>query len=118
MWVYTHYNHGVMSDNVSKKVCRCLEHDFEEWLYSPEGRDPSKIEIIVISKDEVEALRLVDICHLSQIEASECMNISSSTIQRILKQAREKLIRAIVHGNGFKIEGGDYVIKNKDEKLD
>jgi uncharacterized protein len=69
------------------------------------------MEIVVVEKDEVEALRLVDGCHNSQVDAAECMGVSSSTIQRILERAREKLIKAIVHGNALQIKGGDYVVK-------
>ena len=85
--------------------------DFTEWFYLPKGRKLSEMEVCVIEKDEVEALRLVDGCHRSQAEAAKCMNISSSTIQRILEKAREKIIKAIVYGNALHIQGGNYVVK-------
>ncbi len=102
-----------MSGTPFKKKCRCIEIDFEEWLYSPHGRKISEIETCIIEKDEVEALRLVDGCKLSQIEAAECMNISSSTIQRIVERAREKFIRTIVRGDALRIRGGDYIVKKR-----
>ncbi len=104
-----------MNDELFKKKCRCIEGDFEEWFYKPKGRKLSELKICVLEKDEIEALRLVDGCHNSQAEAAECMGISSSTIQRILERAREKLVKAIIHGNALQIKGGDYVIKKEDD---
>ncbi len=100
-----------MNDELFKKKCRCIEVDFEEWLYRPKGRKITEMEVCVLEKDEVEALRLVDGCHNSQADTAECMGVSSSTIQRILERAREKLIKTIVHGNALHIKGGDYVVK-------
>ena len=102
-----------MRTKLFKNKCRCIEFDFNEWLYSPKGKKLSEIKTTTLEKDEVEALRLVDGCHLSQADAAECMKISSSTIQRILEKAREKLIKAIVMGDALKIRGGNYVIKKR-----
>ena len=107
-----------MHTKLFKKKCRCIEFDFKEWLYFPKGKKSSEVEVCTLEKDEVEALRLVDGCHISQSNAAECMNISSSTIQRTLKRAREKLIKTIVKGNALRIQGGDYIIKKADKKTD
>ena len=102
-----------MKSKLFKKKCRCIEVDFDEWLYRPKGRKLSEMKTHLLEKDEVEALRLVDGCHRSQADAAKCMNISSSTIQRILERAREKLIKAIVHGDALQIRGGDYMVKKE-----
>jgi len=47
---------------------------------------------------EFEAIRLVDLEHLTQDQAGEKMNISRGTIWRLLQAGREKLILAMVEG--------------------
>ncbi len=104
-----------MSNDLFKTKCRCIEFDFTEWFYLPQGRKKSELEVCTLEKDEVEALRLVDGCHMSQSEAAKHMNISSSTIQRILYKTREKIIKTIVKGQALNIKGGNYFIKSKPE---
>jgi len=53
---------------------------------------------ILITYDELEALRLVDVERLTQEEAGEKMNVSRGTVWRLLKSGRKKLISAILEG--------------------
>ncbi|RLI14726.1 hypothetical protein DRO49_05970, partial [Candidatus Bathyarchaeota archaeon] len=52
----------------------------------------------VLTPDEVEAIRLVDLKGLNQEEAGAYMGVSRGTIWRILKNARIKLAKAIIEG--------------------
>jgi len=63
-------------------------------------------EVVILTIDEVEAIRLKDYEDLSQIEAAERMHISQPTFQRIYKSARRKIADAIVSGKIMRIEGG------------
>ena len=56
---------------------------------------------IYIFFDEFEAVRLVDLEHLTQDEAGEKMNISRGTIWRLLQSGREKIVTALVEGRQF-----------------
>ncbi|MEM1538060.1 MAG: DUF134 domain-containing protein [Candidatus Nezhaarchaeales archaeon] len=47
---------------------------------------------------EVEALRLIDLEKLSFEEAGIRMNVSRNTVWRMVKSAREKLVKAIIEG--------------------
>jgi uncharacterized protein len=94
-----------------KKHCRYIEKDFSEYFFKPRGTKLADIDTAVITKDELEALRLVDANHMSQAQAAETMNTSSSTIQRILEKTREKIINALINGYAIKIEGGTYKIR-------
>ncbi len=57
-----------------------------------------------ISISEFEAIRLIDLENISQIKAGKQMQISQSTLSRILKAGRAKIADAIVNGKAIKIE--------------
>lgn len=63
---------------------------------------------IVLSIDEYETIRLIDMEKLSQVQCSERMQVARTTVQRIYENAREKLAIALVEGCALRIEGGDY----------
>lgn len=54
--------------------------------------------------EEMEAIYLMDILDLYQEEAAISMEVSRPTFTRILKNARQKLTRALVYGNKISIE--------------
>ena len=54
--------------------------------------------------EEMESIYLMDILDLYQEEAAISMNVSRPTFTRILKNARQKLTRALVYGNKISIE--------------
>lgn len=58
--------------------------------------------------EEYEVIRLIDHRNLDQIETSDKMGVARSTIQRIYKEAREKLADSLVNGKNLKIQGGQY----------
>lgn len=53
--------------------------------------------------EEIEALRLVDRDNLNQTEAGERMGTSQSTVQRIVKKARKKLIDALLNAKTIEL---------------
>jgi len=61
------------------------------------------IEITIFS-DELEALRLHNLCNLSQVETAKKMQISQPTVARILKRAYKKLSKAILEGKTIKVK--------------
>jgi predicted DNA-binding protein (UPF0251 family) len=63
-----------------------------------------QLEEVALTKEEMEAIKLKDYDGLEQIEASEKMNTSQSTFQRILTSARVKIAEVIVKGKALKIE--------------
>ena len=56
-----------------------------------------------LSLSEFEAIRLVDLDDISQEDAGDKMEISQSTLSRILKSGRKKIADAIVNGKAIKI---------------
>lgn len=75
--------------------------------FQPVGLD-EQLQEVIITLDEIEALRLKDLEGLDQETCAAEMNIAQSTYQRILASARKKLSRAIMEGRAIRIEGGDY----------
>ncbi|MFP4050405.1 MAG: DUF134 domain-containing protein [Thermoplasmata archaeon] len=74
-------------------------------FYPEKDEDSSEI---VLKIEEVEAVRLVDLENLTQEEAAQEMGISRKTFWNDLKNAREKIARALTEGKTIKIEGGSY----------
>ncbi|MCX7695964.1 MAG: DUF134 domain-containing protein [Caloramator sp.] len=72
---------------------------------------------VLMTVEEYETIRLMDLENLSQEETAERMGVARSTIQRIYEEARKKLADFIVNGKILKIEGGDYRVCdfNKDD---
>lgn len=65
-------------------------------------------EEVVLTIEEIEALRLADILGMEQDSAADSMNISRGTFQRIINAARKKTADALVHGKTIRIDGGNY----------
>ena len=61
------------------------------------------LEIVELTTEEVEALRLRNIKDLEQKEAAKKMNTSQSTYQRILSSAYKKITEALIEGKAIKI---------------
>ena len=80
--------------------------------FKPTGIPMPLLEEVVLTVDEVEALRLKDIEKLEQHECAERMDVAQSTLQRILVSAREKLTRAIIEGKALRIHGGPYALSS------
>lgn len=74
--------------------------------YKPAGVPLQRLQEVVLSLDEMEALRLVDLEGLYQEAAAERMQISRPTLSRILTGAHRKVAMALVEGQALKIEGG------------
>lgn len=63
---------------------------------------------VIMSVDEYETIRLIDLEGLKQVECAQQMKVSRTTVQGIYTQARKKLADALVHGKALLIEGGEY----------
>lgn len=73
---------------------------------------------IIMSVEEYESIRLIDLERLTQEESAVSMGVARSTIQRMYDDARKKLADSLINGKTIKITGGDYKVceKNENEK--
>ncbi len=64
--------------------------------------------VIMLTVEELEAVRLCDLESMEQDDAATSMNISRATFQRTLYEARKKITEALWNGNAIEIGGGNY----------
>ena len=86
--------------------CRRVAQLPQANYYKPRGIPLALLEEVVLTVDELEAIRLTDLEGLYQAEAAEKMSISRQTLGRILDSAHKKIATALVHGKALLIEGG------------
>lgn len=86
------------------RLCRRLKFKPSAHYFKPQGIPMSQLEEVVLSKEELEAVKIKDFDGLEQIQAAKKMNTSQSTFQRILTSARKKIAQAIIRGNALRIE--------------
>jgi predicted DNA-binding protein (UPF0251 family) len=75
-------------------------------LFKPAGVPCSSLEEIVLTVDEMEAMRLADLDGMYQEPAAQQMNISRQTFGRVIESARRKVAQALIQGQALRIEGG------------
>lgn len=85
------------------KRVRRIEFEPSVTFYKPQGVPMRFLEIVELTHEEVEALRLKNVEELDQLEAAKKMHTSQSTFQRILSSAYKKVSVAIINGNAIKI---------------
>ena len=71
------------------------------------GKD---VEPILLTLDEYEVIRLVDLKRQTHEQCAAQMDISRSTVQEIYESARRKIAACLVHGKPLHITGGNYRI--------
>lgn len=74
--------------------------------FKPRGIPMSDLEEVILTIDEVEAIRLADHEGLYQEQAAEFMKISRQTFGRVIASAHRKIADALVTGKALRIEGG------------
>ncbi|KNZ40696.1 DUF134 domain-containing protein [Acetobacterium bakii] len=96
-----------------KKVC-CLP---ETNLFGPLNAKNMDADIIMMSVEEYETIRLIDLEGMLQEECAESMKVARTTVQRIYNDARKKLANALVNGIILKIEGGNYKLCEEGQQV-
>jgi predicted DNA-binding protein (UPF0251 family) len=71
-------------------------------------------EIVTMSVDEYETIRLIDLEGLMQEQCALSMNIARTSVVSIYAAARQKLADALVNGKRLIIEGGDIEVANEE----
>lgn len=64
----------------------------------------TELEEIILTRAELEALRLKNLENLDQKDCAQHMEISQPTFHRILLSARKKITDALVNGKAIKLE--------------
>lgn len=85
-----------------RKICK--EPAFAQ--FSPDSAP--KADAVVLTVDEFEVVRLVDLKKLTHEMCAERMEISRTTVTEIYESAREKIADCLVNGKRLVISGGNY----------
>ena len=87
-----------------RKRIVCREPDY--ICFRADGIPPA--EAVVLTVDEFETIRLVDLEKQTHEETARQMQVSRTTVTEIYESARFKLADSIVNGKNLLIEGGHY----------
>lgn len=90
---------------VVKRICRKPEYS---CFVPQEAKE--KRETIVLTFDEYETIRWIDLEGMSREECAKRMGIARTTAQAIYNSAKEKIAKVIVKGAELRIEGGNFAI--------
>jgi predicted DNA-binding protein (UPF0251 family) len=90
------------------KKCRWVETEPGVTFFKPRGIPLRSLQQIVITVDELEAMRLADYLEMTQEEVAQRMQVSRPTVTRMLSRVHRAVAEALVHGKAICIEGGDY----------
>ena len=88
---------------VRPRLCRRIGFNPNVTYFKPQGVPMRYLEVIELTTEEAEALRLRNIKDLEQEDAAKRMNTSQSTFQRILSSAYKKITEALIEGKAIKI---------------
>ena len=96
-----------------RKVC-CLP---ESNKFGPLD-SPSNFENVVnMTVDEYETIRLIDLEGYTQEECASQMNVARTTVQGIYNDARIKVAESLVNGKVLLIKGGEYRLCDGKEEI-
>lgn len=87
-----------------RRVCALPQVD----KFGPIDLSKDISESIIMTVEEYETIRLMDLEGLNQEQCANNMEVARSTVQRIYDSARKKIANTLVNGKTLKIEGGDY----------
>ncbi|MDD5173787.1 MAG: DUF134 domain-containing protein [Candidatus Omnitrophota bacterium] len=77
-----------------------------ERCFKPLCKPLSKLDVVSLTLDEFEAVRLACLEELKQADAAKKMKISRPTFSRIVKNAHMKIADGLVNIKAIRIEGG------------
>ncbi len=88
------------------KKTRWVKCEPGERCFRPQCKPLNKLNGVLLTIDEFEAIRLADCEGLKQQDAAKKMRISRPTFSRIISSARNKVGDALVNVKAIKIDGG------------
>jgi len=90
------------------RKCRRIGFVPRCYKFKPAGVPGSELEEVLITLDELEAVRLADLEQLYQEDAAQKMEISRQSFGLIIATARKKIADSIINGKLLKVEQVDF----------
>lgn len=94
------------------KKCRKVCSLPDCGMFMPADRKSASFDLVEMSIDEYEVIRLIDLKGYTQEQCALQMDISRTTVTGIYNDARKKLAEMLVNGSVLKITGGDIALCN------
>lgn len=85
--------------------------------FGPLGNRCVTTDSVLMTLDEYETLRLIDLENLTQEECAQRMNVARTTVQGIYTEARKKMTDSLVNGKTLIIQGGQYEMCDGKDKI-
>lgn len=79
-------------------------------LFKPAGIPAAALDMVTLSLEEIESIRLKDMESLHQEDCATRMQVSRATFHTILKSARQKIAEALLNGKAIQVEGGLFAL--------
>jgi len=76
--------------------------------FGPVNQKIKPEDLVEMTVDEYETIRLIDYEEMIQEECAVQMNVARTTVQRIYDNARKKLADCIINNKLLVIQGGEY----------
>jgi predicted DNA-binding protein (UPF0251 family) len=92
---------------------RRVERIPEITYFKPRGIPITQLEMVVLSVEELESVRLVDLEGMEHEPAAEKVGISRRAFWDDLQSGRKKIIDALVNGKAIEIKGGHFVLEGR-----
>jgi predicted DNA-binding protein (UPF0251 family) len=100
---YYYLYQGIYQAMPRPRLNRYVRFNPQVTFYKPQGIPMRYLDIVELSLEEAEALRLKNIEKLDQTTCAKNMCTCQSTFQRILARAYNKISDAIINGKAIKI---------------
>jgi uncharacterized protein len=93
------------------RCIRRVEKEPAVSYFKPQGIPLSDLDLVTLSLEELESVRLIDLEGLNQEEAAQRMGISRRALWEDLQNARRKIAEGLVQGKAIEIKGGNYSVE-------
>jgi uncharacterized protein len=87
---------------------RRIECEPEVTYFKPRGVPLHELEVVVLTVEELEVIRLLDLEGMDQEHAAQRMGISRRAFWEDLQSGRRKVADALIRGKAIEIRGGNY----------
>jgi predicted DNA-binding protein (UPF0251 family) len=78
--------------------------------FKPRGIPMYDLKLVVLTIEEIEAIRLMDVKGLEQEQAARKMGVSRRAFWNDLQSGRQKVADALVNGKAIEIRGGHFIV--------
>src|SRR5690554_4512028 len=95
-----------------RKVCCMPEYN----RFGPKGIRNTDDDVIAMTVDEYETIRLMDQEGMTQEECAGAMGVARTTVQSIYVSARKKIAKALVFGLDLHILGGGIRLSEEENR--